>query len=202
MKIVIVYRHEDGRLAALSQVRELYAADNMEVEVIQAPDELVFSFTRTVREYLGEYDGIVMVCDADCYVPRRQIVQAEALCRKGYIMVSPYDGMVVEKECGAVLGRVIRNDGRGGAVVLNYRPYREICRGENPNFRLWGDEDHERWERVSKFMRIPRVSGPIFHYAHPKADPGHPYAQDNLNELNKARVMSCEQIEEYVKTWR
>ena len=201
MRILTVYQPHETHSVAFNYTQKMYRDTGIIREIVQDyfPGD-VFSYTKMVREYLGEYEGIVAVMDADVYCGPEQLKRAGEITKRGYAFVLPYDGRVYEN-MGIEPRGPLTDKAVGGIQVYNYGVYRRMCGGENPNFKIWGDEDIERYERVKKFMRIPRIKGYITHYSHVRTEPRHEYAEANLAEANKVGKMTAEEVEEYVKTW-
>ena len=201
MRYITVYKHEDHRAEGFQYTEKFFNDAGIKREVIidPRPGE-PFSYTRSVREYLGHYRGIACVMDADVYLEPCQINDAGIVAAKGYPFVLPYDGRVFEN-LGPEARGLITSAAVGGIQVFNCGVYLDMCGGENPNFKLWGEEDLERFSRVCKFARVPRIKGPLYHYAHARGLPNHDYMSNNIEEYDKVDKMTAADVEQYVKTW-
>lgn len=169
---------------------------------------------------------IIANWDADVIVAPMQIIEAVRKIEDGADMVSPYDWRFAripqfkawhEKirashDIGVVSGHrksfIGFNEGDsvswGGAVFFN--KYSFIEGGmENENFISFGPEDVERRDRFMKLgYLVERVKGPLYHLNHYKginSSKKHCWFADNRAEYEKVRLMSAEDLKEYIKTW-
>lgn len=196
MRVVSVFYGADlERAGKFEERNDRYLGEGICIEVAGRGWEGVYSYPGIVRQHLKNAHGIITVLDADVYVPVRQLEYAAELCRIGYPLVLPYNGVVME------CGEMRTFSAVGGAAVYNWDLYCGLCGGENPNMKLWGDDDNERVDRVEKFMQVPRVRGAIEHYRHARANITHEYMESNVKELEKIRKMSKEEVWKYAQTW-
>jgi hypothetical protein len=76
---------------------------------------------------------------------------------------------------------------------------------ENENFKSWGFEDDERFERFTKLgMNVKRASGVLYHIAHRRGIHSRPnalYTPSNQAEYERISVMSRDELREEIRSW-
>ena len=164
-------------------------------------------------------------CDVIC-PPLQWYLMAKAL-RDGIEFAYPYDGrfhhvprhpyypMIRDaKDIGIVKNATyppkngrgqLRTQHSGGAVGYNKESF--IDAGlENENFISFAPEDCERHERYLKLeYKVLKIKGAMFHINHycgVNSRVINPYFHSGHDELNRERLMSKEQLREYVETWQ
>jgi hypothetical protein len=165
---------------------------------------------------------IVVNWDADTFLPPTQIFQAVEKIREGSDMVYPFDGRSarvprsgnfakLEKmlDVGIFGGTEFRGmdkyDSVGHCVFFSRQSF--INGGmENENMVSFGPEDVERYERFKRLgYKVERIKGPVYHMDHyvgQNSSNRNPYFKSNWQELDRIRVMSDEQLKDYVKGWK
>lgn len=155
--------------------------------------------------------------DADVLVNPVQIWYSVILLRKGADIVYPYDGnfkhiprrdlMQVNHNMYWLINRKLEGptESYGGAVFMHRRTFLNAG-GENENFIAFGPEDAERFNRFCKLgLVVQRVPGPIYHLDHFRginSSKSNPYIHANRAEWHKVKMMSKQELMDYVKTWR
>lgn len=174
---------------------------------------------------------IVANWDCDVIVPPMQIYITCLAIRNGADMVFPYSadgdgsdgfarmnrvkwfgeiskaldiGIVGNAKFTGKHGAPIAKSSVGGAVFFNRDSF--IDGGmENENMISFGPEDCERNDRFKELgYDVQRVSGYLYHIDHwcgPNSGASNPFFRANHAELEKIRLMSREQLREYVDSW-
>lgn len=165
---------------------------------------------------------IIANWDCDVAVPPMQLLETVYKIRKGVEMCYPYEYNFIrlsskvkdEIKNGYDLGTYAKynfpnNDSRGkpsfgGAVLWNKQKYFETG-GENEYFISFGPEDVERMERAKALgVRIERTRGDLYHFPHwcgPDSSITNPYFKSNRELLNKQRLMSKDELWNYINSW-
>lgn len=165
---------------------------------------------------------VVVNWDCDVIVPPMQIIEAVEAIRNGADMVFPYDGRfarmprekwfkVIESrlDIGVVGNTMFKNrhhghNSVGGAVFFSKAAF--IDGGmENEHMISFGPEDCERHDRFKILgYKIEYIKGSLFHMDHfcgPNSSPRNPYFKANHEEINKIRLMSPQELREYINSW-
>lgn len=162
--------------------------------------------------------------DCDVFIAPAQIVEA-AISAFNNDMVMPYDwrfariprtpewvnkmktldvGVTSGERHNLIGFREGDKESWGGAVIFNREAF---FRGgmENENFISFGPEDSERRDRFSKLgFKLHRIKGPLYHLNHVVGlDSGkkHAHFAANRAEYERVRLMTKEELQDYVKTW-
>lgn len=160
--------------------------------------------------------------DADVIIPPMQILVAVEELRNGADMVFPYDGRFARMpripwfvqlqkhlDIGIVgaekfKGREPDHNSVGGAVMFNRVSFFEGGM-ENEYMISFGPEDCERNDRFKALgYDVRRVPGSLFHINHfigINSGKANPRFMANHAELDKIRLMSPQELREYVSTW-
>lgn len=164
--------------------------------------------------------------DADVMIAPLQIYLAVLKLREGADMVFPYDGRFarwpreewfkkLEKtiDLGVFAGTQPKGHrgadiedmySVGGAVFFNKASF--IAGGmENEHMISFGPEDCERNDRFTMLgFNIARVKGYLHHINHwcgKDSSKFNPFFRANHNEIDKIRLMSRQELQEYVDSW-
>lgn len=165
---------------------------------------------------------IIANWDCDVSVPPMQLLETVQKIRDGVEMCYPYEYNFIrisskhkqEIKTNWDLGDYAKynfpnNDSRGkpsvgGAVLWSKQKYFEIG-GENEYFISFGPEDVERIERARALgVRIERTKGDLYHFPHwigPNSCTTNPYWKPNKELLHKQRLMSKEELWNYINSW-
>jgi SAM-dependent methyltransferase len=166
---------------------------------------------------------IIANWDADVFVSPVQLIEAvESIRRHESDGVYPYDGrfarvprrlykQILNKlDIGILSGQhfegmeSIASKSVGGGVIWDRQSF---IRGgmENENMINYGPEDAERFDRFTALgFKIRRVGGVMYHIDHIKGTNSsvtHPHFVSNESELDKIRLMSADQLRNYVSRW-
>lgn len=101
---------------------------------------------------------------------------------------------------------VVPKIGYGCCNIIDREKYIK-CGMENENFRSWGPEDYERYERFKKLgLRIGRLdksySYHIEHSRGPDSGKTNVFYEKNVEEYDKIKSMSKEQLIKYILKWK
>src|SRR5262249_4676244 len=139
-------------------------------------------------------DGALCLCDADLLVPPDFLSCGLDALRAGSSAALPYDEIIyldapsTERAIQNLLAQRVeaeRDDGgqvfttsQGGCIFVDASSYREIG-GHNEDFRGWGREDREFWDRLSRATPVARLPGRLMHLDHPRPAMEDAYALAN-----------------------
>jgi len=172
-----------------------------------------------VKEMNHESDVMVHV-DIDVTIPPMQLVMAVKMVADGKSdFVYPYGGNFVKVNRSSWYKRLfetldvgilapavtpMKKQSVGGALVFSRKAFIEAGM-ENENFISYGPEDKERFFRfLTLGYRVDRIPGNAYHMNHfigSDSSTANKHYVNNVNEYNKVRSMTKEQLVEYVKTW-
>jgi hypothetical protein len=155
---------------------------------------------------------IVVVCDADTFIPMGQYDEAIRIISANEAdVVYPYssfvkldqgntDKFLKKKDIFELSGVGINS--YGGMIFFNKDQF--IRSGMyNTNFICWGVEDLEIYHRLEKLgFVIKRVEGNLYHLNHRRgvnSTEVNDYYQNNVKEYKKVKLMDKKELEEYVK---
>lgn len=184
----------------------------------------IFHRTKMLNEMaMMAKTSIVVNWDADVFVPPLQIIESvQSIRRQESDVVYPYDGRFARVprrhyktlkqflDVGMLAGQNFDGMGDhearsvGGAILWNRNSF---IRGgmENENMISYGPEDCERYDRfVALGFKVIRIGGALYHIDHIKGQNSsvtHPYFNANEAELEKIRLMSPDQLRNYVSRW-
>lgn len=162
--------------------------------------------------------SIICLYDCDVFLPYNQYILARDMILSGYDMIIPYDGTAYDiprnnikhirnsdmNSINLNICKKRRKNSIGGAIFFNKDSY--IKGGmENENFKSWGGEDDELYNRFNKLgFKVNRTIGYLLHLIHKRGSysiMNHLYYKNNVEELEKIKKMNKEQLEDYIKTW-
>jgi len=193
------------------------------VKYIHFPGD-VFHRTRMLNQ-MAQYTTKPYILNWDCDViisPMQIWLTAQAL-RKGAEMAYPYEWAFAriprqtwytrlrDFEDIGIVGDTKFNGmnhgdaiSLGGAVAWNKKYFMEIG-GENEQFRSYGCEDVERYERSTKLGVLrERIPGPMFHVNHwvgVNSNMTNPYYNEGRIEYERIKKINEQELREEVKTW-
>lgn len=193
------------------------------IKYVYYDDIKVWHRTKIINRMINMIEtSYVAVWDADVIVPPDQVFAAFAmLTTEGYDFVYPYDGNFVKMKKSWTykinmdvdfIGRLnptydkmrIHKQSFGGAFLANKDSYLKAGL-ENENFMIWGREDVERYERITKLgFNVGRADGCLYHLDHYLGDNStsrNEYHKQNMIELDNVRRMDAETLKRYVKSW-
>jgi predicted glycosyltransferase involved in capsule biosynthesis len=158
----------------------------------------------------------ICLYDCDVIFEPKSIILAHQALNSGMEVVYPYSGVFLDipreyaKKDLFNMGinnfiskfSLLHTNSLGAAIFLNKESY--INAGmENENFKSWGYEDLERFERFSKLgLSIARINGACFHFTHPRDENScdkNPYYNENIKEYEKIKSMDANEIKKYLK---
>ena len=166
---------------------------------------------------------IVVNFDADVFFAPAQIYTAVKMIREGYDFVYPYNGVFARMDratCFRPLSKIFdvgifasqsfkgmgesHKISYGGAIIMNKDSF--IKSGmENQNFISFGREDVERVIRWRKLgYKVGRTLGNLYHMNHkigPDSSTQTPFYKNNEAEADKVKLMTKEELQEYVSNW-
>jgi SAM-dependent methyltransferase len=92
----------------------------------------------------------------------------------------------------------------GGCVMFKKKSF--ISGGMECEYMIsYGPEDVDRWERFNRLgYNCKRIKGQLYHIEHwrgPDSCNKNPYFKANHDELEKMRLMTDQELREYVNTW-
>jgi hypothetical protein len=186
--------------------------------LISDTNESPYHRTRHINEMMQVCNTpYAAVWDIDVLINPQQVRRAVELVRD-YTLVYPYDlpwCVVPDRdkrkpisEMEAIKEKLTDRNIKasvGGCFIINVDKYR-ACGFENENFIDWGPEDRERYWRVRILTGkdCPRVTGPIFHLAHPHTKEGTWLSEQfnsNLAEMHRIVKMTAKELSEEVAGW-
>jgi len=200
-----------------------YMRGKKNVRYFYYDDIRIWHRTKILNRMIKEADTkYVAIWDADVMVYPEYIFDAYAmLSGQGYDAVYPYDGCfvkmkkswrykiamdmnMVNKLTKIYDGMTVYKHSYGGAVIVNKNSYLKAGL-ENENFKVWGREDVERYERLTKLgFNVGRTDGYLYHLEHYLGDNStsrNDYTKQNNFELDSVRKMSREELRKYVDSW-
>jgi len=152
----------------------------------------------------GGRHGVLCLMDADLLVPPDFLSRAvkeigiELLAALPYREVLYLDPTSTERAIAAAdrpavaatdgrrhRGRRFRNS-EGGCVWVEASFYHEIG-GHDENYRGWGREDREFWQRVGQSATVRRLPGRLLHLHHPRPPENDLFAQANQKHYDRRR---------------
>ena len=165
----------------------------------------------------------ICLYDSDVFLPKLQYLDAYNLLNGDVDIVLPYDGTVYNiprsdyiKILDACLDpklflkidnskyKTRRKNSIGGAIFFKSNTFRSGGMA-NENFKSWGAEDDELFYRFAKLeYKMRRVNGPMYHLDHFRSTNGrirNPNYKNNMNEYNRIRDMSSEQLKLEIQNW-
>ncbi|MBC5632927.1 glycosyltransferase [Parabacteroides hominis] len=185
----------------------------------------VFYRTHYLNQLLRMADtSIVGIWDTDVVLSEKQIEESIlTIYENRSALCYPYNGMycslsmqgsLLLKEAGiSSINSLSSSDilsistsSVGGAFFVNRNLYLQLG-GENEFFYGWGCEDLERYKRLEILCQpVYRVAGPLYHLYHPRKE--NSWYQNEMLELSnrqeflKVCGMSCEELKQYVQSWK
>lgn len=181
VEVVIPFGGTDaGRRSVLAWILDHWRTNHPDWTVTLAEQpEGDWSKGATVNpRLLASAADVIVVADADSWVPPRQLVQAVALAtRHGWAMPNTHVRRIAEADTARILGgesvprprcERIRVARPGGGIVVARRDIWHQVRGIDPRFVGWGGEDAALGLVLQVLHpREPSVRGPLWHMWHP-----------------------------------
>lgn len=198
--------------------------DNIKYKFVY-DDKKFFHRTKVLNDMIDDSTTDVVVnYDADVLLPSTAYENSYMMIQSGADeFVYPYDGRFMSldreyhwqiKEKGYkienmnidYITKVVHPNSVGGAFMALKDAYIR-CGKENENFRAWGYEDNERYNRISKLIGrdIARVNTPLIHLEHwrgPDSSFNNPYIDESREESRRIASMDKNSLENYISTWR
>lgn len=164
---------------------------------------------------------IVANWDADIIIPPMQIILTIDRLKEGVDCVYPYDGRFARMDRmmwfkkiqqsldigivrNAILSRRNIKESVGGAIFWRKESFIDFGM-ENEYMISYAPEDVERWERMHTIgVNVQRIDGTLYHIEHFKGKDScnqNKFFADNKAELAKMRLMTKDQMREYVDSW-
>jgi glycosyltransferase involved in cell wall biosynthesis len=209
-------------IVGIGDPRQIIGELDPRVEIVKVHDPLEqpFESMRIVNDLARRVTTQYMtLVDTDAVVPYLQWVETLRLLREESAdLVYPYDGRTLEVSYGchswlekSEYDRLppssafqIHDSSVGACMAWNVAAFIEAGT-ENENFKSWGFEDDERFERFTKLgMNVKRASGVLYHIAHRRGIHSRPnalYTPSNQAEYERISVMSRDELREEIRSW-